>query len=150
VQQLGEPNAGRYRLATWLNDGKRLVAVNDAEGQETLVIINTDGLEPPQRLEKLDLSRIVGLKPSPVGDHVLVSNVRNELILVDLASKTTKVLDRSEHSFIFGFDFSPDGKWVAYSWAPTLHTSIIKLCRLDDGQRFQRHPAGVAGHRAIV
>jgi tricorn protease len=136
VQQLGEPNAGRYRLATWLHDGKRLVAVNDAEGCETLVIINPDGLEPPQRLEKLDLSRIVGLKPSPVGDQVLVSNVRNELILVDLAGKTSKVLDRSEHSFIFGFDFSPDGKWVAYAWAPTLHTSIIKLCRLDDGQRF--------------
>src|SRR3954447_14283863 len=136
VQQLGEPNIGRYRLATWLHDGKRLVAVDDAEGQETLVVIHTDGLEAPQRLEKLDISRVVGLKPSPNADQVLVSNVRNELILVDLLAKTTKVIDRSEHSFIFGFDFSPDGKWVTYAWAPTLHTSIIKLCRLDDGQRF--------------
>src|SRR5204863_3765747 len=30
--------------------------------------------------------------------------------------------------------FSPDGKWLAYGCAETLHTSVIKLCRLEDGQ----------------
>jgi tricorn protease len=46
------------------------------------------------------------------------------------------VLDRSRHGLISGFDFSPDGKWVAYPWTPTLHTSVIRLCRLEDGRTF--------------
>jgi tricorn protease len=136
AQQLGEPNAGRYRLATWLHDGRRIVAVNDAEGRETLVVLDTSGLDAPIFLNGIDVSRVVGMKASPKSDQVLLSNVRNEIILVDLSTKQTKVIDRSEHSFIFGFDFSPDGKWVAYAWAPTLHTSIIRLCRIEDGARF--------------
>ena len=40
VQQIGEPNSGRYRLASWLHDGKRIVAVNDSEGRESLVVLN--------------------------------------------------------------------------------------------------------------
>ncbi|MBC8106511.1 MAG: PDZ domain-containing protein [Anaerolineae bacterium] len=135
VQQLGEPNLGRYRLAAWLHDGQRIVAVNDSEGRESLSVHNVEGLEPSQKLE-IDVGRIVGILPSPNADQVLLSNVKNEIVLVDLKSQQTKVVDRSEHSFIFGFDFSPDGKWIAYAWAPTPHTSIIRLYRVEDGARF--------------
>lgn len=135
VQQLGEPNTGRYRLASWLHDGKRIVAVNDSEGRESLVVLNADGTEPAQRLD-IDVSRVVGLLPAPNSDHVLISNVKNEIVLIDLTTKKTTTIDRSEHSLIFGFDFSPDGKWIAYAWAPTLHTSIIRLHRIEDGARF--------------
>ena len=136
VQQHGEPCSGRYRLAMWLNDGKRLVAVNDAEGQETLAVHSADELTPAQAVNVPDLSRVVAMTVSPKADQVLVANVRNELVLVDLTTSESRVLDRSRHTPIMGFDFSPDGKWVAYSWAPTLHTAIIKLCRLEDGQIF--------------
>lgn len=135
VQSIGEPNAGRWRMATWLHDGKRLVAVNDAEGREVLTVHHVDGIEPPQTIE-IDGTRVVGLKASPVGDQVLVSNVKNELMLIDLKTKQRRVIDRSQYSVIFGFDFSPDAKWVAYAWAPSLHTSIIKLCRVEDGATF--------------
>src|SRR4051812_10724324 len=112
VQQLGEPNLGRYRLAAWLHDGQRIVAVNDSEGHESLSVHNIAGLEPSQKIE-IDVGRIVGLLPSPNADQVLISNVKNELVLIDLKTKQTRVIDRSEHSLIFGFDFSPDGKWIA-------------------------------------
>ncbi|MGH7178416.1 MAG: S41 family peptidase, partial [Tepidisphaeraceae bacterium] len=136
VRQLGEPCAGRYRIASWLNDGKRLVAVCDDGGRESLVILHGEELAPPARLENADVSRVVGMKVSPRTDHVVLSNVRNELIHVDLVTRQTRVLDRSEHSWIQGFDISPDGKWVAYSWNTTLHTAIIRLCRLEDGKIF--------------
>jgi tricorn protease len=136
VQQVGEPHAGRYRMAQWLNDGERIVAVSDAEGCEGLVILHTDGLKAPERVTGMDLSRLVSMKVSPKGDQVAIANVRNELILVDLPTKQCRVLDRSEHAPLWGFSFSPDGKWIAYEWSATLHTSIIKLVRLEDGARF--------------
>ena len=83
--------------------------------------------------------------PAPTSDHVLISNVRNELVLVDLNTRKTTIIDRSEHSFVFGFDFSPDGKWIAYAWTATLHTSIIRLYRIDDGATIRRHQTRAPG-----
>ena len=136
VQQLGEPHAGRYRLARWLNDGRRIVAVSDAEGCEGLVILHTDEIKAPEHVTGMDLSRVVSMKVSPKVDQVAIANVKNELILVDLPTKAWQVLDRSEHAPLWGLSFSPDGKWIAYEWSATLHTSIIKLVRLEDGARF--------------
>ncbi|CAN5350786.1 S41 family peptidase [soil metagenome] len=135
AQQSGESDVGRYRLAAWLHDGRRIVAVNDSEGREAISVHSAQGLEPSQKID-VDLGRIVGMLPAPNSDQVLLSNVKNELVLVDLKTKQSKVIDRSEHSLIFGFDFSPDGKWIAYAWAPSLHTSIIRLYRIEDGARF--------------
>ena len=103
VQQMGEPHAGRYRLARWLNDGKRIVAVSDAEGSEGLVILHMDALEAPERVTGMDLSRIVSMKVAPHADQVAIANVKNELILVDLPTKQWRVLDRSEYAPLWGF-----------------------------------------------
>jgi tricorn protease len=76
------------------------------------------------------------MRVSPAADQVAISNVKNELILVDLENRESKVLDRGEHTPLLGFNFSPDGKWIAYEWSASLHTSIIKLARLEDGKSF--------------
>jgi tricorn protease len=163
VLQHGAGDGVRYRLARWLNDGKRLVAVTDAEGEETLEIHHADGSEKPLRLKlknggagvppvqssknerrrdasatnsSFDIGRPLDIKIAPKTDELVLSNHRCELIHVDLKKKTARVLDRSPHSPIAGFDWSPDGKWVAYSCALSLHTSAIKLCKLADGKTF--------------
>src|SRR5205823_6638937 len=119
------------------NDGKRLVAISDAEGQETLTIHNTEEMTAGEKIEGLDGSRIVMLHASPVKDEVVIANVRNELIVVDLASRQRRVLDTNRWQPAMEFNYSPDGKWIAYSWSATLHTSIIKLCRLEDAKTFE-------------
>src|SRR5439155_1396734 len=111
-------------------DGKRIVAVSDAEGCEGLVILHTDEIKAPEHVTGMDLSRVVSMKVSPKVDQVAIANVKNELILVDLPTKAWQVLDRSEHAPLWGLSFSPDGKWIAYEWSATLHTSIIKLVSL--------------------
>jgi len=138
VVQCGEPNGVRYRLAAWLKDGKRLVTVSDAPGEETLEIHHAHGNagidSEPERLEELDIGRAVGLVISPKKEQVAVSNHRNELILVDLETRSAQVLDHSSHGRIRGMDWSPDGRWIAYGFADTAQTSIIKLCRVESGE----------------
>ena len=72
VRQHGDPCAGRYRLGTWLHDGSRIVAVSDDEGRETLTIHDANGIDPPRRLDGVDVSRVVALKASPVADQVVL------------------------------------------------------------------------------
>jgi len=136
VVQHGEPDGVRYRLPRWLNDGKRLAAVSDAEGEEALELHDADGQSAPQRLSGLDLGRAVASKMSPKNDELLISNHRHELLLVDLNAGKARVLDRSPFSPIQGFDWSPDGRWAAYSCALSLHTLALKLCDTRSGEVF--------------
>jgi tricorn protease len=135
VTQHGEPAAGRYRLATWMNDGKRLVVVSDDEGCESIQVHSIDDPDAKQRIVKLD-SRVVDLAVDPKSDQIAITNHRNELAVIEPGSAKPRVLDRSEYTPMYGFDYSPDGKWIAYACGVTLHTAIIKLARLEDGKIF--------------
>jgi len=134
--QHGEPDGVRYRLPRWLNDGKRVAVVSDAEGEEKLEIHDASGQSEPQRLNGLDIGCAIESKVSPKADELLISNHRNELVLVDLSSGNARVLDRSPYQQITGFDWSPDGRWAAYGCALSLHTSAIKLCDTQSGEIF--------------
>lgn len=125
---------GRYRLPRWLNDGKRFVVVTDAGGEETLEVHSIDGQTPARRLKNLSVGRVVDLRVSPKTDTVALVNHRNELIHVAIPTGKARVLDKSEWASIGGFDWSPDGRWVAYGWALSQHTSQIKICEIKTGR----------------
>lgn len=137
VAQHGEPDGVRYRLLTWLNDGERLVAVaSDSGTAELMTVLRADGSAPPQLLSHLDLGRAVELEVSPTAEVVAIANHRNELVLVDLgqASPTLRVLDRSEFGELEGIAWSPDGRWLAYGFPDSPHTSVIKITNTIDGE----------------
>jgi tricorn protease len=132
VLQLGKRDGVRYRLPEWLNDSRSIVLISDELGEETLEIHTGDPDEAPRRLEGLDLGRAVNLKVSPTEDKVAISNHRQELLLVDLTSGQLTLVERSPYRVIGGFDWAPDGRWLAYSFAATPKTTEIRLYRLAD------------------
>jgi len=138
VLQYGQPHGVRYRLAEWLNDGKRLVMLSDAAGEEAFEIYPDASQPAPEgeieRLDGLDIGRPLSLSVSPTDDLVAFGNHRYELVVVDLKNKTAKMLDSSKYGRIAGLDWSPDGKWLAYGLATSLHTCAIKLRHLESGE----------------
>ncbi len=134
VLQYGEPDGVRYRLLEWLNDGKRLVAINDATGREALVVFNSEDASEPKTFEDIDFGRAVSLTVSPTDDKVAIANHRNELIVVDLEAGTSAVVDRSDYARIHGVAWSPDGRWLAYGFSHTAQKSAIKLSNLEHGE----------------
>ncbi len=132
VLQLGKRDGVRYRLADWLNDGQRLIMVSDDPGEEVLEIRTINPEKPMRRLDELDIGRPQLMKVSPVEDKVALSNHRHELLLVDLESGQLTLVDRSPHRRIAGFDWSPDGRWLAYGYSATPQTTEIRLFHLLD------------------
>ncbi|MEM7532501.1 MAG: S41 family peptidase [Chloroflexota bacterium] len=199
--QYGKRDGVRYRLATWLNDGHRILMVSDEPGEEVLEIHTSDLDEPIQRLEGLDIGRPISIKISPAENKAAITNHRHELIIVDLDKLPEKeemsegdcaespdaespdaespdaespdtenpeavnndegrvenaadesvqedsvqeesveetpqyqmtIVDRSPYSRISGFNWSPDGRWLAYGFSGTSQTTAIKLYRLAD------------------
>jgi tricorn protease len=138
VSQHGEPDGVRYRLLTWLNDGKRLIAAaSDGDSdREILTILTADGSVPDQRLSDFDAGRVVELEVAPTIDTVAVTNHRNELLLVDLTGETPSMrqLDHSPFGRIDGMAWSFDSRWLAYGFANTPQTIAIKLGEIESGQ----------------
>ncbi len=143
VIQHGEIDGTRYRLLTWLAEGKRLVAVSDDGSEPRLVVFSADSSTPARTLDQLDIGHVTALRAAPVGDHVALMNHRNEVLLADLAAETLRVLDRSEYGriedsdLVNGLAWSPDGRWVAYEQALSAQQMVIKLCRVESGATYQ-------------
>jgi tricorn protease len=134
VLQHGELDGVRYRKLNWLNDGKRLVAVNDATGQESLAVFNPEDASEPKTYAEIEFGRAVSLVVSPADDIVALTNHRSELITVDLEAATSRVLDRSDYGPIRGVAWSPDGRWLAYGFSFSNQQTAIKLCNLETGE----------------
>jgi tricorn protease len=134
VLQHGELDGVRYRKLNWLNDGKRLVAVHDATGRESLIVFNPEEASEPQTFPDIEFGRVQGLDVSPTDDMIALTNHRNELVLVDLEKSEARVLDRSDYGHIRGFDWSPDGRWIAYGFPFTNQKTAIKLCNIESGE----------------
>jgi len=137
----GAGSSVRYRASEWLPDGKRFVCVSDASGAERLEIRDASGEAEPDVLAEVDFGRMVELAVSPVADVVALSNHRHELLLVDLAERRARVVDRSPASHVRDLAFSPDGRWIAYSCAvapdvnamPNGDTAIVRIAKVKSG-----------------
>ncbi|MBV8171310.1 MAG: PDZ domain-containing protein [Candidatus Eremiobacteraeota bacterium] len=149
VTHHGTGSRVRYRHASWLRDGLRFVAVTDEGGSEHLQIFWADDSQPAVNVSDIDLGRIVGLAVSPTADVVAVANHRHELAIVNLDSGQARVVDRSPGMRVSDLAWSPDGRWVAYTYAPHGDQSIIRVAEASTGNvrditaplRFDRSPA---------
>ncbi len=127
VHRQGHDHRHRLRLATWLPGGERIVAVTDEPGEEALTVFPVDGDTDPVTIT-LDLGRIRSIDPAPAGgSRVAVTNHRHEIILVDLARRSRRVIDRSPHTWIGGTAWSPDGRWLAFAASETRTTMTLFL-----------------------
>lgn len=132
VIQCGKPDGIRYRLPRWLNDGKRIVTVSDEGGEEHLEVYDVQKNELLQRLDSADFGRFSYLEVSPQkdSDKLLFANHRNELFWMDLQEGKPVLIARNEYSGMRNADWSPDGRWVAYSNHISRSISNIKLYNL--------------------
>jgi len=127
VRRHGERRAGRTRLLRWLADGKRMLAVNDGGGEEELVILDGEGGIRPLKLE-FDLGRATEISVSPGSPHrAAIANHRQEIVLVDIARKQARVIERNRFSRIDGPAWSADGRYLAYGFAGSGQTMGIRL-----------------------
>ncbi len=127
VRQLGKSQGVRYVAPAPLPDKKRVALISDESGEERVEIHHLDQLKEPQAFLDLDLGIVFAMKASPDGKYLAISNNRQELLVLSLEEGKLTRVDKSEYRPIWNFDWSPDGRWLAYGTWVTDHASIIKL-----------------------
>ena len=126
---------GRYRLARYLADGKRILALDDQDGDEHFVIFSAQGLDAPTRFPALNVGRVTEICPNPQKEQVALFNQRGELFVLDLQDQSLRLVDRSQPRSIrldrwveargCMLDWSPDGEWLVYTrWASLYHSQL--------------------------
>lgn len=126
--------AVRVRLAQWLNDGQRIVAITDRGGEESFAILTAAGGTDPVILEDLDIGRPDRVLVNPKKDQLVFSNNRYEIYFLDLDSRELKKIDKGVSFPIAGFSWSPDGAWIAYSVSISLQRMALKLWNVSTGE----------------
>jgi tricorn protease len=131
----GTGSSARYRLAEWMHDGKRFICVTDRNGYEQLEMHDLGTTTPSISLVTVgDVGRITELAASPARDIVAFANHRYELCVLDVADGVTRTLDKSPAQRITDLAFSPDGRFLAYSWSPVVGTSILRVAKIKSGR----------------
>jgi tricorn protease len=136
VLQYGEPDGVRYRLLNWLKDGRRVVAVQDGEGEERLAIFSPEEGGETTVLSEVEFGHALDMLISPTEDIVAITNQRRELLVIELETGKVQVVDRSAHMPIQGMAWSPQGDWLAYGFALTAQRVAIKLCDGETGNTY--------------
>ncbi|MFY9631186.1 MAG: PDZ domain-containing protein [Candidatus Cybelea sp.] len=130
----GVGSRARSRLTQWMRDGERLVSITDINGYEQIAMYPADVSAEPKLVTTGDVGRITDMACSPADDVVAFANHRHELCVVDLDDGKVRVLDSCPSHRIEGLAFSPDGRYLAYVWAPTHGTSIIRVVKVRSGK----------------
>jgi tricorn protease len=133
VLQIGKQQGVRYRFSQWLHDKKSIVTVSDDGGKETIEVYRK-GKNKPKKYPKIDIGRVVTMKASPSDEKIVLSNHKNELLLIDLRNSKMLRIVTSEFDRITDFSFSPGGDWLVYSKSETDFLFSLYLYNLEKGK----------------
>ena len=113
---LFQPPASRLRNAVFMPDGKNVLAVSDASGENELWLLPADGSGPGRKLTSgADVIRWQPV-PSPDGRWIAHDDKDGRLWLLDVASGRNEVLDRragADHQRYPRLVWSPDSQALA-------------------------------------
>ncbi len=130
VQQHGKRQGARYRLPTYLADGRLVTIADEQNSQEELLLFAEEASVSP--LERIELPE------GRVQSMVLLNSARlaadyqsSGVVVPEPGEGTLTLLDASDLREIEDVAFSPDGNWVAYSKHLNTEQSAIFLCSVE-------------------
>jgi tricorn protease len=123
----------RYRRATFLPDGKGLVALSDESGEVELWQLPANGVSQPAQLTRDGKVLRWEAVPSPDGKWIAHHDKDRQLWLWSVERKTDTLIATSRPGDVQDLAWSLDSRWIAYA-APAANTlGQVFLYRLEGG-----------------
>ena len=138
TRNLTDRSTAHDREAAWFPDGQSIVFISDESGEEELYRVPADGSEPPSALTSGNQTRFYRPKVSPTGEHVAVSDKEGRILVLPADGDGDLREAGRDHGWRNrDYNWSPDGRWLAFS--QTLETGLRALFvhGLDDGETRQ-------------
>lgn len=105
--------AAREQAPEWSPDGKTIAYLSDESGEVQIYTRpQMGGAETQVSDEKT--RRILTFRWSPKGDKISFGTYKGEVCILDPATKQSRVAFTERFGGLPPYDWSPDGKWIAY------------------------------------
>ncbi|HEY7090221.1 MAG TPA: hypothetical protein VH518_19140, partial [Tepidisphaeraceae bacterium] len=116
VIQITDNDSGiRQRLPVFSPDGKKVLCITDETGEQELALYDSAGKEKHRILTHGAKGWLFQPLWAPDGKHIAYGDLTGTLYLVDPESGEAKTVDQDHNWELTEYQFSPDGKWLAYS-----------------------------------
>ncbi|MDH6312892.1 tricorn protease [Parabacteroides sp. PFB2-10] len=124
------------RAAQWSPDGKYMAYISDETGETELYLQPAGGGSGKEQLTKGNDTYIRTFKWSPDAKKIIYSDRKNQLNLLDVATKKVTLLFRNPMSEINDYNFSPDNQWITYSRPAENQMSIVYVYNLAEKKEY--------------
>jgi tricorn protease len=104
----------RYRRASFLPDGKSVLALADATGELEFYRLPANGIGKPEQLTSDGKVFRFGAEVSPDSKWLAYGDKNWQLWLFNLEDKKSKQIDASQMGAFEDLAWSPDSQWLAY------------------------------------
>ena len=112
--EIAEGSAQREKFPRWTGDGKNLVYISDATGEEEIYMVDGERKAAPKQLTKnTDVWKFAAV-PSPDGKKIAYADATFRLFVIDMETGWRVAVDSSAVWEIERYSWSPDSKWLAY------------------------------------
>ena len=131
----------RERFPTLSPDGKRVAFYSDKSGDYQIYVTDTSGDKTWEQLTTTLDRTAYHLEWSPDGSKLLFGNKDFSLFLLDVATRkltkfaTSNQMKNDEFFWeVSDYSWSPDGKWVAYSFVEFNRNNRVFLYSVDENK----------------
>src|SRR5262249_1434114 len=121
--------------ASFSGDGKSLVYVTDAPGEEEIRVVDAWGRGKPRAV--VPAGKTGWHHPplfSPDGKWIAYADEKQTLYVVPAAGGAPRSVDHSTQEEIRQSAFSPDGRWLAYSLVQPNQLSTVRIYDTTSGK----------------
>ena len=123
------------RSATWSPDGKWIAYIGDSTGETEVYLYEVASSKTVQATKGSD-TYIRSLTWAPDSKHLYYTDRKNRLVELDPETKAARTVMTTPEGEIYGFSFSPDSKWIAFTKPAANEMGIVYLRELSSGKEY--------------
>ena len=136
VRNLTNSSGARDNYPSWSPDGKWIAYVSDRTGDDEIYLAHQMGKEPEKRLTDTGHFK-KNILWGPESKRLLYSTEANELFMLDVDGGKPFLVVKNEHEDIATYNWSPDGKWIAYDFAQRNRARDIYFYNIKNKEHHQ-------------
>lgn len=127
IRAIAPMSGTRSKDASWSPDGKQIAFISDRGGEEAIYVVSATGTEAPVLVAESKRRLLRHPVWSADSQYLAFATNAEDLWVVNVATHNLEKVAEATYGEFGDYQFSPDGKWLAYSRPENFNVSSLYL-----------------------